>query len=102
MHDHNQDIDPEELNKIIKDQTTRTNLTRECHYWFFQIYFTHYMKYKSAVFQKELFALTEDTTQKNVVVEAFRGSSKTTIMGTSYSIWSILGVQQKKWAKSNF
>ncbi len=96
IHNHNQDIKPEELNRIIKDQTTRTNLTRECHYWFFQIYFTHYMKYKSAAFQKELFALTEDTTQKNVVVEAFRGSSKTTIMGTSYSIWSILGVQQKK------
>jgi predicted phage terminase large subunit-like protein len=54
------------------------------------------MKYKSAPFQKELFELTEDISQKNVVVEAFRGSSKTTIMGTSYSIWSILGVQQKK------
>ncbi len=96
IHNHNQDIEPEELNRIIKDQVTRSNLTRECHYWFFQIYFTHYMKYKSAPFQKELFELTEDTTQKNVVVEAFRGSSKTTIMGTSYSIWSILGVQQKK------
>jgi predicted phage terminase large subunit-like protein len=96
MHDHNQNVDPTEFNNIIKDQMTRSNLTQKCHYWFFQIYFPHYMKYKSAEFQKELFALTEDTAQKNVVVEAFRGSSKTTIMGTSYSIWSILGVQQKK------
>jgi predicted 3-demethylubiquinone-9 3-methyltransferase (glyoxalase superfamily) len=96
MHDHNQIIEKEELDRIIRDQKLRSNLTTECHYWFFQIYFAHYAKYKSADFQKELFSLTEDVSQKNLVIEAFRGSSKTTIMGTSYSIWSILGVQQKK------
>ncbi|HEV7702294.1 MAG TPA: hypothetical protein VGO63_02540 [Candidatus Paceibacterota bacterium] len=53
------------------------------------------MKYKTAQFHKELFELTE-ATHKTMVIEAFRGSGKTTIMGTSYAIWSILGIQQRK------
>jgi predicted phage terminase large subunit-like protein len=53
------------------------------------------VKYKTAQFHKELFELTE-ATHKTMVIEAFRGSGKTTIMGTSYAIWSILGIQQRK------
>lgn len=54
------------------------------------------MKYITAGFHKELFELTEESLHKMLVIEAFRGSGKTTIMGTSYSIWSILGIQKKK------
>jgi predicted phage terminase large subunit-like protein len=49
-----------------------------------------------APFQKEIFTLTEDEKIKNIVIEAFRGSAKTTILCTSYAIWSILGCQQRK------
>lgn len=96
MHDHDAEINSEKLELIIKDQRVRRELTRECHFWFFHVYFAHYIRYKSGRFHKELFELTEDTTQKAVVIEAFRGSGKTTLMGTSYAIWSILGVQQRK------
>jgi predicted phage terminase large subunit-like protein len=96
MHDHDVEINSEKLDLIIKDQRVRRELTRKCHYWFFHIYFPHYVKYKSAEFHKELFELTEDTTYKMVVIEASRGSAKTTLMGTSHAIWSILGEQQRK------
>ena len=89
-------MSPDELANIIKDQSVRTNLTTACHHWFFHIYFPHYAKYQTAAFHKELFELTEKTEYRNVVIEAFRGSGKTTIMGTSYAIWSILGIQEKK------
>jgi predicted phage terminase large subunit-like protein len=96
IHNHYLAIEPEKIDKIIKDQGVRRALTKACHFWFFYIYFPHYIKYKSARFHKELFEITEDETQKTVVIEAFRGSGKTTIMGTSYAIWSILGCQQRK------
>lgn len=95
-HNHDVEISEEKLIKIVKDQRVRSEVTKDCHYWFFHIYFAHYVKYRTAQFQKELFALTEDTTHKTVIVESFRGSSKTTIMATSHAIWSILGVQQRK------
>ncbi|MEI8249450.1 MAG: hypothetical protein WCG07_03070 [Candidatus Taylorbacteria bacterium] len=96
MHDHDIEIQKEKIDLIVKDQRIRRELTKACHHWFFHIYFAHYVKYKTARFQKELFEITEDEKDKTVVIEAFRGSGKTTIMGTSYAIWSILGVQQKK------
>ena len=96
MHDHNVQIEKEKLDLIIKDQRVRRELTKACHHFFFHVYFAHYVKYKTAQFQKELFEITEDEKDKTLVIEAFRGSGKTTIMGTSYAIWSILGVQQKK------
>lgn len=96
MHDHDIEIQKEKIDLIVKDQRIRRELTKACHHWFFHVYFAHYVKYKTARFQKELFEVTEDEKDKTVVIEAFRGSGKTTIMGTSYAIWSILGVQQKK------
>ncbi|MCX6740934.1 MAG: hypothetical protein NTY61_00850, partial [Candidatus Parcubacteria bacterium] len=45
---------------------------------------------------KEIFGLTHDHKIRTVVIEAFRGSGKSTIMSLSYPLWSILGCQQKK------
>ena len=44
-----------------------------------------------------MFALTEDESVKNIVMVAFRGSGKSTIMNTSLPIWSILGKPQCKY-----
>lgn len=85
-----------ELKKIIDDQVVRREITRKSHFWFFHIYFGHYITYQTAAFQKELFAMTEDTNNKALVIVAFRGSGKSTIMNLSYPIWSILGSHQKK------
>lgn len=84
------------IQKIVDDRKVRASVTTESHYWFFNIYFSHYVKYPTAPFQREIFSLTEQEEINNIVVVAFRGSAKSTIMTLSYPIWSILGKQKKK------
>jgi predicted phage terminase large subunit-like protein len=78
------------------DPKVRTKIVRDSHFWFFNIYFSHYVTYPTASFQKEMFEITENDKIKTAVIVAFRGSAKSTIMGLSYPIWAILGKQQKK------
>ena len=82
--------------RMIKDRNVRTAITRQSHFMFFHFYFPHYVTYETAPFQKEIFRLTEQEEIKSLFICAFRGSSKSTIMTMSYPIWSILGIQQKK------
>src|SRR3990167_2742438 len=84
------------IDKIIADRKIRTAITSESHYWFFNVYFSHYVKYPTAQFQREMFSLTEQEEINNIVVVAFRSSAKSSIMTLSYPIWSILGKQKKK------
>lgn len=84
------------IKKIIDDRKVRSAVTRRSHEWFFSVYLSHYVKSPSAPFHHELFALTEDPAWKLLCVVAFRGSGKSTIFTTSYALWSILGVQEKK------
>jgi predicted phage terminase large subunit-like protein len=60
------------------------------------VYFSEYVKYPTAEFQKDIFVLTEDESTQLGVLVAFRGSGKSTIMTMSYPIWAILGKQRKK------
>ncbi len=82
--------------KMLKDRVFRKQTVRASHYWFFHFYFSHYVKYITAPFQKEMFSMTENTEHKTIVITAFRGSAKSTIMNLSYVLWSILGTPQKK------
>lgn len=54
------------------------------------------MQYETADFHKEIFEILEDESIKFAVLCAFRGSAKSTIITTAYVLWSILGVQQRK------
>lgn len=90
------EIPMEIINKIIDDKATRKELTRESHYWFFHLYFSEYVKYPTASFQREMFRITENENINMAVIIAFRGSAKSTIMTMSYPLWAILGKQQKK------
>ncbi|MGB0757349.1 MAG: hypothetical protein ACPGO5_02740 [Patescibacteria group bacterium] len=82
--------------RVMKDPIVRRSLAHESHYWFFNIYFAHYVKYPTASFQKEIFSITEDGKIPLAVIVAFRGSGKSTIISTSLPIWAILGKLQKK------
>lgn len=84
------------INKMIKDRKVRTGITTESHWYFFHFYFAHYVKYPIAPFHEEIFQITEDEKIKLAVIVAFRGSAKSTLISTSYVLWSILGKQQKK------
>ncbi len=85
----------EMLTKMIKDKALRVATTRSSHFWFFHLYFNHYVKHPTANFQKEIIRLTEDA-KLNLFCVAFRGSSKSSLVTMSYVLWSILGVHKKK------
>jgi len=86
----------DDFEKILHDPSLRRRLASENHYWFFHLYFSHYIEFQTAEFQKEIFSLTQDDTYQQVVIVAFRGSAKSTIMTLSNPIWSVLGKPQKK------
>lgn len=82
--------------KIVNDRKMRMTLAKMSHQYFFGIYFSHYIKYPSAPFHKEIFSLTEDEDIKTAIILAFRGCAKSTIVTLSYPLWAILGNLQKK------
>jgi predicted phage terminase large subunit-like protein len=83
--------------KAIKDDfLVRREAARSNHKLFFYVYFPHYAEYEIAPFQDEIFRITEDQDNRLAVIVAFRGSGKSTLVTFSYAIWSVLGIQQKK------
>lgn len=82
---------------MLCDRAVRRSVVQESFYWFFHIYFSHYIKYETAPFQKEIFSLLENEDNPLLVFVAFRGSGKSTIVTMAYVLWSILGRQQKKY-----
>lgn len=85
------------IDRMIKDRTFRIAMAKKSHYWFFHFYFgPKYCKYPTAEFHREIFQITEDPDLQNILITAFRGSAKSTLITLSYVIWSIVGVKQKK------
>lgn len=82
--------------KILLDKKVRKETVRNKFEYFFPIYFPQYIKYESAPFHEEIFRILEDESIKLAVIVAFRNSAKSTIITNAYVLWSILGVQQKK------
>ena len=89
-------FDDEALDSILNDRIVRQNVVRGSHLTFFHIYFPHYVKYPIAEFQKDIFRITEDESNKLACIVAFRGSGKSTLVTFSYTLWSILGIQKKR------
>jgi predicted phage terminase large subunit-like protein len=83
------------IKRILNDAALRVKMTFESHFMFFHIYFGHYIEFDTADFQKEMFRLTENF--KNLVIVAFRGSGKSTIMNMSLPLWAIMGKPQCKY-----
>ncbi|MEK7624992.1 MAG: hypothetical protein AAB467_01430 [Patescibacteria group bacterium] len=83
------------MGRVRTDRRFRTGLTAKSHFYFFHVYFSEYITCETAPFQKELLSLTEQD-YAMLVVLAFRGSAKSTICTMSLALWSILGIQQKK------
>ncbi len=85
-----------EIEELKKKRSVRRAISKRSHYWFFSIYLNHYIKYPFAQFHIEMFHLTENEALRLAVLVAFRGSGKSTLITLSYVIWSIIGVQNKK------
>lgn len=96
----NQNIKQSDIERIIKamteDKRVRLNIVKRSHLFFFYFYFAHYIQYKIAPFQEEMFHITQDTSIRNAIIVAFRGSGKSTIFSLSFPLWAILGEQHIK------
>ncbi len=84
------------IDQIIGDQNIRLKIIRESHEFFFNVYLPHYVTYKPAPFHRLMFKLTEDEQSKMIILVAFRGCGKSTLITLSYPLWAMLGQQQKK------
>ena len=80
----------EDLSKIIENPTKRKWAARNDFGFFFHYYFSHYVKYKTAEFQKEIDGLLQDWNLKFLEVIAFRGSAKSTIAILAFPIWAVI------------
>lgn len=84
------------IKSMIKDRKVRTAITKESHWYFFHFYFAHYVEHPIAPFHEEIFSILDNEKIKLAVVVAFRNSAKSTLITMSYVLWSVLGIQQKK------
>jgi predicted phage terminase large subunit-like protein len=89
-------IDFETIKSITEDRDVRRNVTKKSLLMFFLVYFSHYIKYELADFQKEIIDIAQNKKNKLVCITAFRGSAKSTLITTATAIWSILGSHEKK------
>ncbi len=89
-------INNEVIDAIIKDRGVRQNTTRQSLWLFFLVYFAHYVKYELAPFHEEIIDIVQNESNKLICISAFRGSGKSTLVTTASALWSILGIQQKK------
>lgn len=82
--------------KVVGDPAVRREVTRRNLLAFFNVYCRDDIKYDIAPFQKEIFGILQDLTHRFVVLEAFRGGAKTTLVTKTYGMWAVIGEQQKK------
>jgi hypothetical protein len=83
--------------EILNDPKLRRAISCTSLYWFYRLYFPHYVTYRIADFQNEMICLLQDEKIRHLVVTAFRGSAKSTICSLIYPLWSVVGERQKKY-----
>lgn len=96
MNPTNMESNEEIMRRLLRDPKTRAHAARRSHFLFFNIYFPHYARYPMAKFQREMLQLVQNPEPSLLCFVAFRGSGKSTLITLSYSLWAILGIQQKK------
>ncbi len=84
------------LKAIINDKVARTAITRKSFLMFCLVYFSNHLKYPFAAFQKEMIHNAQDKTLNNMIVVAFRGSGKSSLLNLMYTLWSIMGVHDMR------
>ncbi len=82
---------------LRKQRSVRLKISGESFYWFFHLYFGHYIKYPTATFQKEIITMASDPAIEQLVLVAFRESGKSTIITTALPLWAVTGQLQKKY-----
>lgn len=81
---------------LMSDRRVRIEATCRDLSLFFSFYFTKYIQYEVAPFQKEIIRLLQDERNKRIVITAFRNSAKSTLCSLVLPIWSIVGLLKNK------
>lgn len=81
---------------IITTRNVRVKLAQGDFLWFFHLYFSNYITAEIAPFHKEMFAALSNNNIEHLVIVAFRGCGKSTIVTTAYPLWAIIGPMQRK------
>jgi predicted phage terminase large subunit-like protein len=89
-------LSKEEIKMLLDNPAMRLEAAYNSHLMFFVLYFRPFLEFDIAEFQEEFLELAESEENKILVIEAFRGSAKSTIFTQSYPLWAIMGKQQKK------
>lgn len=89
-------IPKEILKHLFENKQLRKETLGKDVLWFISFYFTDYLKYKTAPFQKEILKLIQDLDQEFIEIVAFRGSAKSTYCSLVLPIFSIVGKHKKK------
>ncbi len=82
--------------KLLINRQLRAEVVMKDFEWFLPIYFHKRLEYPTAPFQTEMIKLLRDSVAKLIVITAFRGSAKSTIVTIAYALWAVFGVQKKK------
>lgn len=86
----------EQITQIAHDQELRKRLASEKIAYFFAIYLSHHFDVPLAPFHYEFFRIAENDKIPLSLILAFRGSGKSTIFTLCYVLWSIIGIQKKR------
>lgn len=90
-------MDPKTIARnLAKNPKERRAVAKKSFYYFLLIYGRKYLTYDLAPFQKEMIRLVEDEDIQTLVISGFRGCGKSSIITTFYIMWSMMGIQQKK------
>ena len=89
-------IQEEIIKRMVNDRKFRIGLSKKSFYWFCQYYFRGDLKIPTAEFHKEIIQFLQGKDKKLVVLAGFRGCGKSTLANRMYSIWAVLGVQEKR------
>ncbi|MEI8229953.1 MAG: hypothetical protein WCG83_02330 [Candidatus Peregrinibacteria bacterium] len=88
--------DDELIAIMMRDRIVRRAVTRKNVEWFFPLYFHEYLSVELAPFHHEMMHLLEDDAMRLLIILAFRGSGKSTLMNLVAVLWHILGRRQCK------
>jgi len=82
--------------RILSERILRKNIVTKKFDFFFPVYFHKRLEFETPPFHEEIFQILQDAKNELAVILAFRGSAKTTIINIAYILWSIFGIQKKK------
>lgn len=89
-------LSADDLEQIRSSKQVRMGIAKQSLTGFMHLYFPDYITRPTAPFHHEMYGLLENEAIEHLVLMAFRGSGKSTIVTLGYPIWAALGTLGRK------